>query len=149
MDHVYELNASYNHALQHDQLTGVFNYQSFLSYLQEVDEDVYSSLGLVQIQAMNLKSYNEEYGRRAGDELLVAASEVLTDLFEKDLVFRSGGGRFMALCPDVTYENFSQRCRELQERLGDLCDGMFVSAHAWESSAISVEKMQSQVEEKI
>ncbi len=98
---------------------------------------------------VDLKLYNEKYGVVKGDKLLTALAGLITEIFGRDLAFRVSGAHFLVLCPDMTYETFSKRYRQLSDRGEEEYPGLFATAKVWEQSAISVEKLQQQVEEKL
>ena len=56
---------------------------------------------------------------------------------------------FFTVYPNITYENFQQRCERVKECLENKYNGMFADARVWGEQVISVEKLQQQVEEKL
>lgn len=145
----FDLNDKYKYSMQHDQKTGVLNYQSYMKYLEQINADNHSTFGILGIHVVDLKSYNKIYGMKAGDELLKAAADILIEFFGENSSFRVSGAGFYAVCSNITYENFQQRCEIVKERLEEVYTGEFADARVWGDRVISIEKLQQQVEEKL
>lgn len=146
---VFELRKKYKDAMQYDQKTGILNYQSYMEYLEQINEDNHSTFGIFGIHIVALKDYNRRYGTSAGDDLLKTVADVLAEFFGRDNSFRVSGACFFAVYPNITYENFQQRCERVKECLENKYNGMFADARVWGEQVISVEKLQQQVEEKL
>lgn len=146
---IFELHQKYEYAVQYDQKTGILNYQSYMRCLEQVNEDKYSTFGIWGIHIADLKNYNKIYGMKAGDKLLKQAADILVKSFGKDFVFRVSGARLMVLCPNITYENFQQRCEGAKDQLEKVQTGMFAEARVWGEQVISIEKLEQQIEEKL
>ena len=146
---VFDLRKKYEDAMQYDQKTGILNYQSYMEYLERINEDIHSTFGIFGIHIASLKDYNRHYGTNAGDNLLKTTADVLAEFFGRDNCFRVSSARFFAVYPNITYENFQQRCEKVKECLEKQHNGMFADARVWGEQVISVEKLQQQVEEKL
>lgn len=144
-----ELQEKYEYALGHDEKTGLLNYHSYVNYLQNANEDVHSAFGIVGIQMAELKNYNQKYGIQAGDKILQFLAEVLIEVYGKDLSYRVSGAGFRVLCPDTAYENFIDRFQILGRKVEDKYRDLFVFSNVWEQSAILLERMEDQVDEKL
>jgi two-component system cell cycle response regulator len=88
-----------------DALTGVQNRRAFdASLAMEVARTRRngSPLSVVVFDIDHFKKVNDTYGHPAGDQVLVAFAQVLTDtLRESDVVYRFGGEEFVAILPDT------------------------------------------------
>lgn len=89
-----------------DPLTNIYNHRYFSSVIYKEAEKAYQSgycLNLISIDFDHLNEYNDEFGYRKGDELLVnfvtIAHRYLRD--QKDIIFRLGGDEFLILCTDT------------------------------------------------
>lgn len=89
-----------------DPLTNIHNHRYFSSVIYKEAEKAHQSgycLNLISIDFDHLKEYNDEFGYRKGDELLVnfvtIAQGIIRD--QKDIIFRLGGDEFLILCPDT------------------------------------------------
>lgn len=146
---ICELQENYESALRHDKNTGLLNYHSYIDYLQSANAEIHSAFGIIGIQMAELKNYNQKYGIRAGDKILQFLADVLTEIYGKELVYRVSGAGFRVLCPDIAYANFIGRYRMLEEKVERKYRDRFVFANVWEQSAISLERMENQVNEKL
>lgn len=149
LQNLSNLQSRYQYMLCHDQTTGVMNYEAYIGYLERVNEDVLSTFGMAGLQIVDLKKYNQKYGVARGTDLLVFAGSVLSDIFGREFCYRVSGANFLAICPDISYENFAKRCVMLENRMEAAYPGRSASVGAWEYSSISVAKMQQQIEEKM
>lgn len=147
--HVCEIYQNYEYALMYDRRTGLLNYHSYMDYVQEANEDVYSAFGMAEVHVIDLKQYNRKYGTKAGDELLSFAAESMMEIFGKQKTFRISGARFLLLCPNMAYNHFNERYEQLARKLLQAYPGLFVMAKVWAQNAISIENLQYQVEEKL
>jgi diguanylate cyclase (GGDEF)-like protein/PAS domain S-box-containing protein len=98
----------FEHELQfladHDPLTGLFNRRRFMHELARHIAFIqrYHVLGgaLLVCDVDNLKSVNDSFGHRVGDELLKAVASVLRDrLRDTDVLGRLGGDEFAIILP--------------------------------------------------
>lgn len=146
---LYRLRDQYDYAVSFDQKTGLRNYESYVRFIEHSNEDLYSTFGMVGIHIVGLRHYNQTYGLMRGDELLQFAATAICTAFGRDACYRISGANFVALCPDITYETFQEKYRQLEQQIARHYDGMLVSAKVWEQNTISIERIQMQLEEKI
>ncbi|MFN3505349.1 MAG: diguanylate cyclase [Caldimicrobium sp.] len=105
----FYLNKKVERLVVEDALTGVYNRRYFE---MSIREEVYRalrlnySLCLLMIDLDNFKWYNDQLGHRAGDEVLNAVGEVLSNntRVNVDKVCRYGGDEFMVILPYTTYK---------------------------------------------
>ncbi len=103
-----------------DPLTDIFNQRYFNSVVYKEALKAYeagSRLTLIAIDFDNLKEFNDVFGYRKGDELLLTFVSITRKLLRegKDTLFRLGGDEFLILCSD---RNQMESYR-LMERLND------------------------------
>lgn len=146
---VFELKKNYENAVCRDQKTGLFNYNYFRQKKENIDADVCSALGMVGVHIVDLKRYNQKYGVRRGDELVIFAAEQMAKIFGKNSCYRISGASFLGICHDMTYENFLHRCERLEKEIKRLYPKWIVIQKVWEQHTISVERLQRQIEEKM
>ena len=112
-----EMQRKYQQYASTDALTGLHN----RGWLDDAfDREVKRSerdqlpLALIMIDVDNFKSYNDDYGHLAGDQVLVTVAEAIrTPLRPNDLVARFGGEEFAVLLPETSVDN----ARIIAERL--------------------------------
>lgn len=149
IDTLYSVRKDYEHAIHHDRNTGVKNYESYRKKLERINEDTLTTLGMVGVQMVDLKKYNQRYGNAKGDESILFVSELLSELFGKENCYRMNRTSFFALCENMSYESFREKCQRLEEEAEKFYSTWIVTANAWEQYSISVKKMQEQIEEKL
>ncbi len=104
-----------------DPVTGLFNRR----YLEEsLEREVAraerreGSLGVVMMDLDHFKVFNDTYGHRAGDAVLVSLGGLLPTLIRgEDVPCRYGGEEFAVIFPDATAEQVAGRADEIREAL--------------------------------
>lgn len=86
----------------HDALTGLYN----RAYLEEEMARLGSSrslpMSILSLDLNGLKAVNDNFGHKAGDELLVAAANLIKRPFRtSDVVARVGGDEFLVILPNT------------------------------------------------
>ncbi|MEJ2591797.1 MAG: bifunctional diguanylate cyclase/phosphodiesterase, partial [Candidatus Thiodiazotropha sp.] len=86
---------------QHDPLTGAKSRSAFDEYWQEINDVFQHGRGqicLVLFDVDHFRAINETYGHEAGDEVLVAVSQLIRHaLPSREQLFRLGGDEFSAV----------------------------------------------------
>lgn len=94
-DELLKAQAALLHQATHDALTGVNNRGQITEVLEECVKD-HGPLGVIMLDIDRFKAVNDTFGHAAGDAVLVATAERLTDaLSEKDTIGRYGGEEFL------------------------------------------------------
>ena len=122
-----EMQRKYQRYASTDALTGLHN----RGWLDDAfDREVKRSerdelpLALIMIDVDNFKSYNDEYGHLAGDQVLITvANAIRTPLRPNDLVARFGGEEFAVLLPETTVDNAKIIAERLRERVSEADPG--------------------------
>ena len=79
-----------------DPLTGILNRYAYEEALREIDMS--EDLVIISIDINGLKQCNDTYGHKAGDELICAAANVISDTFKDvGLTYRIGGDEFIVI----------------------------------------------------
>jgi diguanylate cyclase (GGDEF)-like protein/PAS domain S-box-containing protein len=103
-----ELERRLEHLVDHDFLTGLFNGRRFEQALdQEIKSAArYSGGGAVLLLDLDhFKAVNDQFGHRAGDDLLKTVGAALRDrIRETDVLARLGGDEFGIILPQVDGE---------------------------------------------
>lgn len=103
----------------HDPLTGVANVKAFEARLSDEwarAQRYGNPLGVLMIDLDRFKEVNDLHGHAAGDEVLIATANELSDLTRAtDLVARVGGDEFAIICPETGLQGL-EKMREHLER---------------------------------
>ena len=110
---------------QHDQLTGLLNRRCTLQALDAAISEATGNgqrLGLVFIDLDEFKEVNDQFGHRAGDQLLAEVGCLLIDAVrESDVVGRIGGDEFVVVCPKVhAFDELTAITMRIGDRLASL-----------------------------
>ncbi len=90
------------HLSYHDQLTGIYNRRFFEEELNRLDNPRNFPLSIVIVDVNGLKLFNDGFGHKAGDELIVTVAQLLDEESRgNDVAARIGGDEFVVLMPDT------------------------------------------------
>ena len=117
-----------------DAMTGVKNKHACLTAEQDINDTIQRGKGgefaIVVCDVNGLKYINDNYGHKAGDDYIRAASAMICELFQHSPVYRTGGDEFVAILRGRDYENRAAIMAELhrlsESRIGT--DQVVVSA---------------------
>lgn len=108
----------------HDALTGIANHrhlQDFLMARINECERTLDTLGLVMIDVDHFRSFNEEEGHDAGDEVLKLVAQRLKKAVRPyDLAARYGGEEFTVVLPGVSQEIAMALCERLRDEIASI-----------------------------
>lgn len=147
--YIYSIKEEYTNALECDRNTGILNYESYVNRVENMNEDMISTLGMVGVQMVDLKKYNQQYGTQKGDESLIFVAECMSRIFGRKNCYRVGRTSFLAVCENIAYEQFESNYQQLEQELEAGYHEWVVAANAWEQASIFPRKMQEQIEEKL
>lgn len=131
----------------HDDLTGLLNRNSFISYLAEAKQKELKSLGALSVDINGLKVFNKEFGREYGDEVVIRVGEVLEEYFRGASVFRLTGDEYLAISENVSYETFLKNVHAAHKKLDNISLGLATFGYAWEKIDINVDTLVSSAED--
>jgi len=107
-----------------DPLTGIANHRAMQDFLHRrlaEAERTGTELGVVMLDVDHFRSFNEEEGHDAGDEVLRMVTEVLrTTVRPYDLPARYGGEEFTVVMPGVGRDAMLQVAERIRERIQEL-----------------------------
>ncbi|QEX17828.1 GGDEF domain-containing protein [Hypericibacter terrae] len=115
-----------------DPLTGLFNRRVLDEILTRElarADRARSRLGVAMIDIDHFKSFNDQFGHKAGDIVLKSVCDQIAKMLRRsDLACRYGGEEIVVLLPDIDVENGVRVCEKLREgvasiELGELVPG--------------------------
>lgn len=130
----------------HDDLTGLLNRNSFVGYMEHVQEKELKSLGALSVDINGLKNFNKEFGRDYGDEVVMRVGEVLGEYFHNGYVYRITGDEYLVLVENVSYEDFTKQIYAVHDRMDNISLGLASMGYAWERVDIEAEKLITNAE---
>ncbi len=102
-----------------DSLTGVLNHSCALEHMEMLVAQAQRQGGEVCLAVIDLdmfKKVNDNYGHPAGDRVLIALAQLLTQRLRKsDIVGRVGGEEFIAILPDCNLATALSLFEELRK----------------------------------
>ena len=106
-----------------DPLTGVLNRRAFIEKCEyEINRATRyrSPLSLVVMDIDNLKSINDGYGHRAGDEALIRITQLCFQIIRSsDNLARHGGDEFVILLPETNLEEAFSLAERIRQNIAE------------------------------
>ncbi len=110
---------------QHDMLTGLLNRRGFKNSMENLvnheKHETYFSI-LFYLDLNQFKSINDSLGHEVGDDILLAVSRRLVNLFdEKCIISRLGGDEFLIIMPHVSEDKniANEEAKEFSREIQD------------------------------
>ena len=114
-----EKSLDYQH--NHDFLTGLLNRGAFEKELIRLDDEKYLPISLIIADTNGLKLINDSFGHTQGDNVLVAASNILIKYFGyHTTVARYGGDEFIIILPNTDEERTKNIVSEIDKMMSDV-----------------------------
>ena len=104
-----------------DSLTGVYNKTAYLDHALRMNKNLKNrKFAVVSMELLELISVNEQYGREIGNELLLSATQFISQTFDKSNVYRIGGGVFAVILEGSEYERKEYLFKKFIEDIKEL-----------------------------
>lgn len=104
---------------QADALTGVKNRHAFLAAEERLTDRLsrgeQPGFAIAVFDVNDLKRINDTAGHHAGDEYLLGAAKVISDLFKHSPVYRVGGDEFAVIAEREDYAHIDERMTRMQQ----------------------------------
>lgn len=130
--------------LTHDALTGLYNRDSYMEYLEQL-EDV-DSIGIVCADVNGLKQINDDFGYGYGNNIVCEIGDILRDVFKGYYVARFDGDDFNICCVNIERQHFMELVQEARRRFAMHSNGAAVG-YAWDDFEIDTKRMNAHAEE--
>ena len=101
----------------HDSVTRL---QNRYALNQRIPEYIDTDICIAMLDINNFKSVNDTYGHRAGDDVLKAFSDLLSEIFDREEVYRYGGDEFLIISRSRDLAAFRSKLRELNDKFREV-----------------------------
>lgn len=99
-----------------DLMTGLENRTAFIEMQKQ--ESAAEKMAYIMFDINNLKTVNDQYGHREGDQLIIEAAECIRDVFERvGQCFRIGGDEFVVVWKGASKEEVAGALAQLDRRI--------------------------------
>lgn len=96
-----------------DSLSGVRNRHALHHEIEYAGE--LQNVGIIYCDILGLKKVNDTLGHKAGDDLIIRASECFKRNFSVKDIYRLGGDEFLVFCKDMKEKCFLARKEQLEK----------------------------------
>ncbi len=120
-----------------DPLTNIYNRNKYAVRLAELSTLDLKSVGVIHADVNSLKKINEMYGEEYGDSMIKKIAETLKLFVPKEL-FRVAGDEFIALCIDISQEEFEQMLAKIKKDYAANSDFPFAIGGVWQEKNIDI-----------
>ena len=121
---------------RNDALTGLRNRNAMARRMRAMSAKKNPSpFGVVNLDLNGLKTVNDTQGHDAGDRLLVEAAEMLTKVFYREDVYRTGGDEFVIIAENIDEEAFLRKVERLRSDMHKHDDVSFALGVHWSDGA--------------
>ncbi len=128
-----------------DQLTGCGNRNAFDEDIVGVEEGQ-DSLGMIYADLNGLKATNDHYGHVRGDQLIIQAAGLLSDLYEGGKLYRVGGDEFILTFSGFSKEEFEDIMEKRLQQLGESTINISLG-WSWAEDSTARPKIQHEAEQ--
>lgn len=130
----------------HDELTGVFNRNSYKEYCISLREEGLISLGVVSVDINGLKDINQVHGNVYGDNIIQIIASIMETEYPAARVYRFTGDEFLLICENISQESFGVRLKKMKERMQEVCSVSIGSA--WTDIDINLDFLITSADER-
>ena len=112
-------------AANRDSLTGLRNTTSYTAWSARFDQEIVNKgveFGVVVLDLNDLKETHDKYGHAVGNQLIISAAKLISNIFKRSPVFRIGGDEFLVVLQNRDLES----CEELFAQLEQHCKNTYV-----------------------
>ena len=113
-----ELEARLHYITMHDSLTKLFNRTHFDEEIRRLDQASDIQVGVIIGDVDGLKLINDSMGHQAGDDLLIASGNIISQSTrERDFVARIGGDEFAVILYGITTPDLEKVCGRIRANI--------------------------------
>jgi len=118
--YIYDQISNYNNQLKEyafkDSLTGLYNRRGLFDQVEkdlDLNKHYKETSAIFYCDVNGLKQVNDTYGHGTGDDLIIAAANMLDEYFHEHLVARVGGDEFVVYSRHMTKAEADAKVQEL------------------------------------
>ena len=114
-----------------DKLTGLQNNTAYIQAVSEIKTEIEKGTAQFTVAIIDLnglKYINDNYGHDNGNKFIIAAGEVISQVFGKENVYRTGGDEFAVLLKNNNSSEYYRLEHKFLSRLEEPCGNITVSA---------------------
>ncbi len=126
----------------HDELCNVKNRNAMELIIKKLKGSCVP-VGVLYADANGLKKLNDANGHEAGDQLLQLMSNMLSDCFGRENVYRSGGDEFLTIIPDISEEKFIDKCSRIIKMFDERSNISVAAGWSWSSDSSKIEEIMN------
>ena len=130
-----------------DMLTGLYNRNKYIQVLEASEGKLLQDVGVAYMDLNGLKKMNDEKGHEAGDQLIRAAADALTDVFPGQ-AFRVGGDEFVIAQEGISETAFTEKIDRLRENMKRREVSVSVG-HQWAAEEHDIEEMLKRADHRM
>ena len=130
-----------------DMLTGLYNRNKYIQVLEAGKGKVLYDVGVAYMDLNGLKKMNDEKGHEAGDALIRAAADALTEVFPGQ-AFRVGGDEFVIAQEGISENAFTEKIEQLRENMKRREVSVSVG-HQWAAEERDIEEMLKRADHRM
>lgn len=144
-----QMNKTLVYSSYHDVLTGLFNRNKFVEDTDVLSDQPEKSAAIIYIDINGLKSLNDRFGHKYGDQILIEGAQILQDVFSSEKIYRVGGDEFVILDLDTTEKQVNNQVEVLKKRFISSVDCKAAVGFEWADSCRDLEKKINRADEKM
>ena len=130
-----------------DMLTGLYNRNKYIQVLEANEGKILHDVGVAYMDLNGLKKMNDEKGHEAGDQLIRAAADALTDVFPGQ-AFRVGGDEFVIAQDGISETAFTEKIDQLRKGMERRKVSVSVG-HQWAAEEHDIEEMLKRADHRM
>lgn len=130
-----------------DMLTGLYNRNKYIQVLEASEGKLLHDVGVAYMDLNGLKKMNDEKGHEAGDALIRAAADALTDVFPGQ-AFRVGGDEFVIAQDGISEREFTEKIDQLRKGMERRKVSVSVG-HQWAAEEHDIEEMLKRADHRM
>lgn len=118
-----ELNKSLEYIASHDSLTKL---QNRYALTRDIPTYIKNSVCIAMGDINGFKTVNDTLGHKTGDDILARFSNLLSEQFDHENIYRYGGDEFLIVAPECSVEEVSLKLAEVNKRFENIRIGNYI-----------------------